>query len=234
MWPPRPKTCAAWPLDNAAAPVHLVLTGLPGCGKSSLLAALAALGLPVWSADTVVRALYAPGAPAWDYLRQRFGAPVVATATSPVDRAALRTLMEREPHTRHEVENVVHALVREELHDFFTRHATPGTLPAAEIPLYPEVGWRDPQALVVGVTCPTPLRHARLVEHRGWSAAQCASMDAWQWPEDRKHAACDLLVDNSLPQEALAEAALSILRAGQAREAAQREGLARLLDSLNA
>lgn len=229
---PPPEDMRRVALDNAAPPVHLVLTGLPGCGKSSLLAALAALGLPVWSADAVVHDLYAPGAPAWEYLRQRFGAAVVATATSPVDRAALRTLMEQEPHTRREVEGMVHALVREDLHGFFARHAAPGTLPAAEIPLYLEAGWRDPQALVVGVSCPTPLRHARLVEHRGWSAARCAVMDGWQWSEARKHAACDLLVDNSLPQEALAEAARSVLRAGRAREAAQREELARLLDSL--
>lgn len=50
--------------------------------------------------------------------------------------------------------------------------------------------------LVVGVACPTDIRHERLTR-RGWDAQTIALMDSWQWPEEKKLAACEYVVDNS-------------------------------------
>ena len=42
---------------------------------------------------------------------------------------------------------------------------------------------------------------------RGWSKETIALMESWQWPEDKKMAACDLLVDNTGTEQELAERA---------------------------
>ena len=59
----------------------------------------------------------------------------------------------------------------------------------------------------MGVHCPLPLRLQRIMTNRGWSEEKAAALEAWQWPETRKEAACDLLVDNSGSPEALENAA---------------------------
>lgn len=48
---------------------------------------------------------------------------------------------------------------------------------------------------------------------RGWSEDKAAALESWQWPEERKMAACHLVVDNSASPEALAETARLLLSA---------------------
>lgn len=61
--------------------------------------------------------------------------------------------------------------------------------------------------VLVGVHCPFALRQERLMGKRGWSKETIALMESWQWPEDKKMAACDLLVDNTGTEQELAERA---------------------------
>lgn len=67
----------------------MVLTGTPGCGKSSVLRLLAAEGTPVWSADAVVARLYRPGGDGWLLIRRRWGERFMNGEDGPVDHAAL-------------------------------------------------------------------------------------------------------------------------------------------------
>jgi len=50
---------------------------------------------------------------------------------------------------------------------------------------------------VVGVSCPADIRHTRLLASRGWDEEMSALMDSWQWPQEKKMAACGFVVDNS-------------------------------------
>ena len=121
-------------------PLRLVITGLPGCGKSALLAALADKGLPVFSADAAVDRLYAAGGAGWDLLHRRFGGRFTPRAEAPVDRRALGAAMREDAALRPEVEHLIHPLVKEELNAFWLDNAAAGAA-AAEIPLYFEAGW---------------------------------------------------------------------------------------------
>lgn len=121
-------------------PLRLVITGLPGCGKSSLLEALAEDGIPVFSADEVVSRLYAPGGAAWDLLNRRFSGRFTPNAALPVDRATLSAAMQESQTLRREVEHLVHPLVEAELAFFWIKDVE-APLAAAEIPLYFEIGW---------------------------------------------------------------------------------------------
>ncbi|MDR0338813.1 MAG: dephospho-CoA kinase, partial [Desulfovibrio sp.] len=98
--------------------VHVVVTGNPGCGKSTLVKALATEGWPVFDADAVVAGLYAVGGDARRLLLARFGDRFVPDAKSPVDKKALGAAMGLDDALRHEVEALVHPLVWHALQSF--------------------------------------------------------------------------------------------------------------------
>ena len=140
-------------------PVRLVITGLPGCGKSALLRALAAEGLTTFSADSSVDRLYAPGGPGRDLLHRRFNGRFTPAADAPVDRRALGAAMRKDDALRREVEHLIHPLVQGELRAFWENNAY-APAAAAEIPLYFEAGWhghdkKNPSP--AGSPPPTPL-----------------------------------------------------------------------------
>ena len=237
-------TCAPPPdfLETAVAldrrTGHVVITGLPGCGKSALLRLWEAEGVPTWSADAVVAALYQPGGHGHDFLRVRFGDRFVPGPRAPVDRTALRAAMNADSFLRQEVEEAVHTLVRADLHGFWAA-AEARNLPwtAAEIPLYLEKGWHAPRdggrnVRLVGVDCPQALRHGRLMARRGWTEEQCRQMDAWQWPEERKMAACFTVVKNDGTEDDLATAAAALRQTLDTVRRGEEESLRETLQSL--
>ncbi len=79
---PPPDDFVNAALDCADHPLHLILTGSAGCGKSTVLRLLQESGLPTWSADAVVSRLYEPGQDGWSLLDQRFAGQQV---TGPAD-----------------------------------------------------------------------------------------------------------------------------------------------------
>ncbi len=120
---------------------RLVITGNPGCGKSTLTHALEEAGLPTVSADALVAQLYAAGGEMADYLGRRFGERLLEDDGS-VCRPALLEAMQQDPGLR-------------------------------------------------------KIRLQRIMATRGWSEEKAATLEAWQWPAERKEAASDLVVDNA-------------------------------------
>ena len=210
--PPPPDMPAA-ALALAEGLRRVIITGNPGCGKSSLTSHLAALGLPTFSADAEVKRVYEKNAAAWDFLRLRFGTRFM-TENDEVDRPALAAAMHNSPDIRREVEGYVHTLVRYALEAFWQQAAAAGAHSAvAEIPLYFETGWNSSDSatgaapFVVAVTCPMPVRHARLAATRGWSSEYAARIEAWQWAEECKAKLATYCIDNASNEAALAKQA---------------------------
>ena len=229
---------------------RVVITGMPGSGKSALLRALAQSpsAPPTFSADACVLELYGPGGDGAALIARSLGRHML-TPEGAVDRPALLARMLENPGLRREVEELVHPLVRHALTQFWAEHSA-APLAVAEIPLFFEAGWLSGAApakpgqknaqnrrmadVVIGVRCPQALRHGPLRESRGLDPEVLAAFEAWQWPEDRKLAACDMVVENAGNLEDLnAQAAVLLerlagLRAG--REAAFAARLAAALD----
>jgi 23S rRNA pseudouridine1911/1915/1917 synthase len=184
------------------------LTGVAGSGKSTVAAAVAELGVPVFSADRVVAESYAWGGEGATVLHHHF-ASRFASPDGGVDKNLLRVAMEESPSLRREVERLIHPLVRRALADFRIRQATEVVL--AEIPLLCEAGLAGETDLVAVVFCPDGSRHGRLAG-RGWSPGRIAQVDAWQWPQDKKVCAAQLIIDNSGSLSDLHTRACSMLR----------------------
>lgn len=199
----------------------LVVTGAPGSGKSTLLRELKEHGLPCFSADAAVHALYSAGGDGHFRVRQRFGEHC-APDGAPVDRAALRAVVCEDPRLLRELEDMIHPLVFHRLEEFRRQAENAGALrAAAEVPLYFESGEkrRDPAdagaaPLRIGVACAENVRRARLADRSDSDAKTArahAALDVRQWPQERKLAACDIVIDNSFSPERLKEQTRSLL-----------------------
>jgi 23S rRNA pseudouridine1911/1915/1917 synthase len=171
------------------------LTGLPGCGKSMLLNALAEKGLPGWSADAAVRELYKPGRDGWELLRRRFGTRFVPDEAGAVDTTALLAAMRQSSALRREVEAIIHPLAAHLLEVFWREHAA-SRAALAEVPLLLESGWQTEFDMIVGLFCPDRLRRQWLKSSRGWDPDVQADVESWQRPGPDKLRACNLIVEN--------------------------------------
>ncbi len=211
----------------------LILTGMPGCGKSAALRCLGGKGIPTWSADEAVAAMYRPGSECWSMMRSRWGDTFLEDSGA-VDRQKLSAMLAGRPGMRRELESIIHPLVLEEMHGFFRNAARDGTrLAAAEVPLWFECGWEKPhRALVAAVSCPDGARRARLSAERGWSQEKIAAIESWQWSAQDKERAADIILQNAGSFDDLDRAVEELLQNLRARHAAAREALAERLRTL--
>ena len=197
---PLPEDMLACAAEAGGCTRRLVVTGNPGCGKSTVCAALERLGVPVISADAVVHELYAPRGLMARWLGER--RPDLLAADGGIDRSALRPAMRHDPLLRQDVEAQAHELVRRRITAFWEQAEARGeAVAAAEIPLYFECGWQKdtftPRPLSLCVTCPVDLRRRRVMAGRGWSAEHFDAIEAWQWPEAQKAAQSDRILANT-------------------------------------
>lgn len=176
---------------------RVILTGMPGCGKSAVLERLARRGIPIWNADKSVAEQYQPRAAGWMLMHQRWGNSFFSEDGT-VDRTRLTRMLAETPGMRKELERIIHPLVRGSMDDFFLDAVSRGLpVAVAEVPLWFETGWKvDGEISVTVIACPDEVRHARLRETRGWSDEKIASVESWQWKQDDKIRAADIVVDN--------------------------------------
>lgn len=173
------------------------LVGMPGSGKSALLAALSGQGVPVFSSDEAVAALYASGGDGAHMIGRRFG-PGLLGSGGAVDKAKLFEAMKDSDELRKEVMAMIHPMVEHEIREFFRANAE-APYAVAEIPLLLEgaSGLREGVDVVAGIFCPEEKRLGTMRAKRGLDAETMAVFDSWQWGLAEKMRASALLVDNS-------------------------------------
>ena len=200
---------------------RVVVTGVAGSGKSLFMRMLAEEGVPTWSADAAVIRLYEPGREAWQALRLRYGDRFIPADRSPVDRKALAAALLPSAESGvdvHELENLLHPLVLDDLERFWSGQEEAGRgYAVAEVPLWFESGWSrklcgERRPYVVGISCEQGERCRRLLDVRGWSDTLMARMDGLQWTQERKLAGCDKVIANSGTEGALRDKARAFVR----------------------
>ncbi len=195
---PPPHDMLECALNLSVSLQKIIIVGLPGSGKSTILQIFNEKNIPTFSADATVKKLYSPGAAGHNYFLKRFGKTCIAHPKAEVNREVLRELMQ-DTNIRQEVNSFIHTLVYEELENFWKICQENGHIFAvAEIPLYLENGRPyTKNTHIIGLKCNQMTRYNRLQNERKWSEEQCHSMDSWQWAEEKKLSACDTIIDNS-------------------------------------
>jgi dephospho-CoA kinase len=91
--------------------LRIGLTGGIASGKSTVSQRFVELGVPVIDADVAARAVVLPGTQGLKLIVQRFGDGILS-ANGELDRRALRELIFNDPTARHDLDAILHPLIR--------------------------------------------------------------------------------------------------------------------------
>jgi dephospho-CoA kinase len=177
------------------------LTGGLASGKSTVAAMLEKLGAPVFNADEIVRDLYRPGGAGAEAARSLFGSQVLDAAGN-VDRARIAEIVFGDPARRHELEDRIHPLVREEIAKRFGEAARAGaSVAVAEASQILEAGSDASYDRILLVTAPETERIARWSRSGGDPEDARRRMRAQLPPEAAARRAHDVIVNDGTLQE---------------------------------
>ena len=188
--------------DELAQPYLIGLTGNIACGKSAVLAALAAHGAAPIDADRVAHALMEPGETVWAAVRDAFG-PAILPADGRIDRRALGAIVFADSAQLARLEGLTHPAVRAWIVARLAAFAREGVQVAVvdAIRLY-EGGLAERCDETWVVTCDPTQQLARLMARNGFSEAEARQRIAAQPPQAEKVARADVVIDNSGTPEA--------------------------------
>lgn len=198
-------------MSGIARPVPVLgLVGGVGSGKSFVAASLAARRkVAVIAADPIGHeVLKRPGVKA--QVRQHFGDGVFAR-DGEIDRPRLGALVfGDDPETqsrRQRLEAITHPEITQEVRRQIDEYQSRPDLEAIVIDaaLLLEAGWASICDHVVFVESRLTDRQQRVSRNRGWTEAELARREASQWPLERKRHACDAVVHNTGPDQAVTE-----------------------------
>jgi dephospho-CoA kinase len=177
---------------------HIGLTGGIGSGKSSVAGLLADMGAAVIDADAISRSLTAPGGRAMGAIAECFGKDMV-TPDGAMDRAAMRSHVFANPHSKRLLEAIIHPLVGQITHD-----QTQGAIAAGktclvfDVPLLVESGerWRQKVHHVVVVDCTPATQIARVIQRSQLTENEVRNIIAQQASSAQRLICADSVIYN--------------------------------------
>jgi dephospho-CoA kinase len=203
-------------------PYLIGLTGGIACGKSTVLAMLAANGARTIDADRATHRVQQPGTPVYEQIVAAFGPQILSAPGGPIDRRRLGAIVFGDEARLRQLEQIVHPAVRAEIRAFLAEVAAAapvaGPRPVAVIDAIKllESGWAAECDQVWVVVCPEAQQVARLMETRGMSEAEARQRIAAQAPQASRLPHATVVIDNGGTQAATraqVEAAWSAVRA---------------------
>lgn len=182
------------------------LTGGIGSGKSTVADAFAALDVPVIDTDVIARKLTAPDGAALGAIRAAFGESVMQ-ADGTLDRAALRRRVFADAGARHQLEAILHPLIRQRVKQALAQLTARYAL--VVIPLLVETGaYRDVLTRILVVDCPEETRIARVMARSGLARDEVMAILAAQATRaERLAAADDVILNMASPEDLCTEVA---------------------------
>jgi dephospho-CoA kinase len=193
------------------APVlSVALTGNVAAGKSTLLSLFERWGATVIDADVLAREAVAPGMPALAAIVARFGADL-ALPDGSLDRAKLRRRVLGDRAQREALNALIHPDVRRlEAARLAEARARGVEIVVSDIPLLFEVANPADWDLVVLVDAAEAIRRRRLMDSRGYTAAEADEVIRAQLPSELKRAKSHIVIDNDGTLEALERRARAV------------------------
>lgn len=171
------------------------LTGGVASGKSTVAEILAELGAIIIDADRIAREVVEPGTPGLAAVVEAFGEGVLG-ADGALDRPRMGEIVFGDPEQRRRLESIVHPLVFER-YAALEAAAPPGAVVVHDIPLLAETGRVEGFDAVIVVDVPVEVQRARMLDLRGWSAADAEGRLAAQAQRPERLAIASHVIDNT-------------------------------------
>lgn len=181
--------------DPTASSLRVGLTGGIASGKSAVADDFAELGAPVIDTDILARTVVEPGTEGLRLITERFGSDIL-DASGMLDRATMRDRVFADPRMKHDLESILHPLIREATQTEIIRTAGLFPYQIVVVPLLIETGFKSLVDRVLVVDCPEDIQRERLLARDGSSAATADAMIAAQASREQRLAAADDVVVN--------------------------------------
>ncbi len=180
-----------------AAILRIGLTGGIGSGKSTVAGTLADCGAALIDADAISRQLTAPGGLAIPAIAQRFGDQFI-TAEGAMNRDLMRQRAFDDPASRHQLEAIIHPLVRDEVSAQTDRAIASGrTCLVFDVPLLVESGrWRQRVNRVLVIDCSEATQIDRVITRNKLTREAVEKIIAGQATREQRLAAADICIFN--------------------------------------
>lgn len=148
-------------------------------------------------ADLVSRAVMRPGSPLFHAIVEAFGAEVLNSDSTDLDRVALGERVFSDPAARERLNQLTHPVIWDELQAQVSELERVHPLVVVMVPLLLENGRQDWVDEVWVVALPTEVQKARLMARNHWTEAQAEARILSQMPLQEKIRLADQVIDNS-------------------------------------
>jgi dephospho-CoA kinase len=164
---------------------RVALTGGIATGKSHVRAEFERLGVPTIDADTLAREAVAPGSPGLAAIVARFG-PGILNEESALDRRKLGAIAFADPAARHDLEDIIHPIVRARTDEWFATLDARQPFAMADIPLLYETGREHDFDAVVVTACAEETQLRRVMRRDSITEQEARQRLAAQLPTAEK------------------------------------------------
>ena len=172
---------------------RVALTGGIATGKSRVRAEFERLGVPTIDADTLARDAAAPGSPGLAAIVARFGASIL-NETGTLDRRKLGAIAFGDPGARHDLEQIIHPIVRARTAEWFAALETSQPFAIADIPLLYETGRERDFDEVVVTACDEDTQIRRVMNRDSVTEEEARQRLAAQLPTSEKVRQADYVI----------------------------------------
>jgi len=188
-------------LKQGKAAYLMGLTGNIACGKSTVLRMLRERGAYTIDADTISHKIMQPGGSAFEPVLAAFG-PAILAATTPsvIDRRKLGAIVFADAIRLHELETIIHPLVRLDILEQIA-HTESKVVVLDAIKLL-ENNLDEACDMVWVVACTPSVQLERLMVRNSFNRDEALLRIEAQTPQAMKVARADVVIDNSGSLEA--------------------------------
>lgn len=177
------------------------LTGGIGSGKSTVAGLFARLGCPIIDADVIAHQLVEPGQPALSAIRRAFGDEIMDGAV--LNRKKLGDIIFADSVQKQILEGLLHPLIRSAIQARAEQCDAAYVILA--VPLLIETGMADLVDRILVVDCPEAIQIERVQKRDNMPPAKINAIMANQASREERLRHADDIIDNSIPDTALAE-----------------------------
>jgi dephospho-CoA kinase len=172
---------------------RIALTGGIATGKSHVLGQFAQLGVPTIDADVLAREAVAPGSPGLAAVVERFGRDVLDSSGA-LDRRKMGAIAFADSAARHDLEAIIHPIVRARTDAWFEGLGTEHPFALADIPLLYEAGRERDFDEVVVTACDQDTQVRRVMHRDSVTEHEAKQRIAAQLPTAEKVRRADYVI----------------------------------------